>query len=274
LDAEHRISAAFGWAFRRKGQLLVGSGGLALAVTGVWASVSPDFVKFLISTNGRISLAFAAVWVGVGLLFQLSETSNLEHLRKDADQSKRILDAKQLEVDQRDDDISQLRADIKELFNGQLAVLASRLEFKKKHRITVFAHVGDRLVKRARFSGNPEFMDSKGRGEYPTDQGCIGMAVADGEFYMSFCDPRNETMYCKQMEEIGIPSPVARNFRMKSRSYGAFAIDDEEGRTVAVIAFECLDVNGLNMDSLRGNLESDKLRIRNFLLRTEKRGSG
>jgi hypothetical protein len=265
------LRKAFGAIYQRKGQLLVAVATILFAVASIFAATSSSFSTWLSTLWGRICLAITGILAVIGYVLQSLEAGNIESLQRQVKESQECIDRKTVEVDVRDDTIARFRADIRELFNGQLAVLASRLEFNKKHRITVFSADGDRLVRQARFSGNPQFMDSRGRDCYPIDQGCIGKAFAEGECVATFCDPKADLQaYAQEMHDhSGIPMEVSKQFCMKSRSYAAIAIDDEDERSIAVISFECLDVSGLNVEKVRGQLRSDKVRIKKFLVQSK-----
>lgn len=157
----------------------------------------------------------------------------------------------------------------RDLFEGQLAILANHLNYGDTERITVYKHEERWFVILGRYSKNP-YYQTVGRGFYPDHEGCIGYAWKHGEAFEDAM-PDAETNPAEYvnfaLERWRIRKTVVRQINMKSRSYAAFEICDSTGNTrIAVIVFESMRQDVLKPDVLRGLLEGPEgKRLSQFL---------
>lgn len=168
-----------------------------------------------------------------------------------------------LEIAKRDYDesIQQARLDYRERFEEELRTLARHtLEFGNTERISVYKHVGQAFVLLSRFSDDPDYTKPSKRGFYPDNEGCIGAAWHRGSMFIpELPDPEKEldSYYQVLKDPWNISRNTAKSFTMKSRSYGAYALNDLKGnRKIAIIVFESVRTNVLDDQKLRTALNT------------------
>lgn len=186
-----------------------------------------------------------------------------------------------------EDNLGNLSAQYQAMFTDLLSTLARRvLNYGMTERISVYRHDPEsksfRMV--TRYSENSRFTGPGWRLSYPDDEGVIGEAWTHG-----ICTPgplpnadENETVYCKETEQrFRIKKEVAKNFRMQSCCYAAFALSHPFGGgrgNVAVVVFESKELGKLGTERLTeevlgpegpGGLGPEGERIARFLVSTE-----
>lgn len=251
-----------------------------------------DFLPQAVAIVGSALAAFAAAWLGVeltgnegltrqwwqsspalvlwvGLLFNVGGSiwgarrghtlSNLQgsvqSLKEKLDESE---DEKRSAIDQAQQETFSMTQGFLEMLDAQLAILANQvLKLGDTERVSVYKYSESQFWLLCRYSKNPEFA-KRGRQAYPDDQGCIGEAWHYGESYVDdLPEPSSSHEYEERFRvQWHIPVEVTRNFRMKSRSYAALAIEDRSFRRVAVIVFESTRTNVLKLEGLKSVLDN------------------
>lgn len=177
----------------------------------------------------------------------------------------------QQHVSELEDIIEQSKNDYFQLFENHLGILANdKLRLSDTERISVYKYEEEAFVMLGRYSKNPEYC-KRGRGKYPADQGCIAEAWRKGEvFVTNLPDPNDEEeRYLNMMKDRWkIKKIIARNFKMKSRCYYGFAIENVEQQRIAIVIIESVNPKGFVKDEINRNLVNGEAReIGNFLER-------
>jgi hypothetical protein len=144
------------------------------------------------------------------------------------------------QVAELEDRVDQRTLDYYETFNRQLATLSDKLGLTDDERVSVYKHDGKAFIMLGRCAANPRFLKA-GRKVYPEDEGCISIAWEHGEAFLDgLPDPdANLDAYAEAQKKARIKKGTARMFKMRSRSYAAFAITDAaSGKRIAVVVFE------------------------------------
>jgi len=170
-----------------------------------------------------------------------------------------------------EDIIEQSKDDYFQLIENHLAILANdKLGLSDTERISVYKFEEGAFVMLGRYSKNPEYC-KRGRGQYPANEGIIAKAWQNGEaFVANLPDPcTEEERYLDEMKNTwGINKSTARNFKMKSRCYYGFAIENSEQQRIAVVIIESVNPEGLVKDEINRTLVNGEAKvIGNFLKR-------
>ena len=171
--------------------------------------------------------------------------------------------------------LGETQRDYFDLFQDELSILANDVfQFTDNERISVYKHDGKAFVMLGRYSKDPEYI-KRGRSVYPDNEGCIATAWRDGEAFVNgLPDPSSDLNgYVDALkDQWDVNKTTARNFKMKSRSYGAYAVEDLSGiRRIAVVVIESCCVDVLDDDRLKELLSSyEGRRIAHFLGRMQR----
>ena len=158
------------------------------------------------------------------------------------------------------------------IIENELSVLSEILNFTSSERISLYVHDGQNFVMIGRYSKNPDFA-KKGRGIQPENEGVMGMAWREGKAFVDDlpgCDGNDDFEYLRRTElDWRIDRSIARKFVMKSRTLGAYAIDDNSGKKVSVIIFESMNAQGFQLQELDDLMLNSKEKKRISLLLDE-----
>jgi len=144
------------------------------------------------------------------------------------------------------------------MFRQTLRVLSNECGLGHTERISFYIHDGKAFVLQGRYSDNPHY-NKTGRLIYPDDQGCIGRAYANGEWFVNDIpdyDASREAYLDRLQREYSIDKRTARAMRMKSRSLYGYGLENHRGHKVAVIVFESMCVDVLDSDTLRKTMRA------------------
>jgi hypothetical protein len=166
--------------------------------------------------------------------------------------------------------LKEVRKDYFDRFEEQLVILVNDiLELGDTERVTVYKHERDHFVMLGRYSQHPQYRQKR-RGIYPQNQGCIQRAWEGGDCFVDDLpdpDASLEVYLDAQRARYNIPKEEARKFRMKSRSYAAYAITESRGQDrIAVVVFESTRKQGLDRPRIVDVLNtSERKRISRFI---------
>lgn len=170
-------------------------------------------------------------------------------------------------IDEMEKAIRSVHPEFKQAWDTKLKTLADNFGFSHKERISVYKHESSQFVLYHRYSEDPEFR-KPGRPFYPENEGCIGRAYREGKCEKSDLpcpDTRERDYKIAQQKEFYIPEDISGNFKMKSRSYAAYALYDLNHRNkIAVIVFESLapqKFSALNIYDKISNEEGENLSV-------------
>lgn len=146
----------------------------------------------------------------------------------------------------------------------------NELGFTVKHRISIYYLDSDKknLVLLDRFAKNHE-LNLPGRPFFSRDQGVIGKAWAQGEYFEKQIPTFNKrnTNYYKYLEEnYGFSRDISSRLRMKSCTIGGFAIENAHGHHIGVIIFESQDQNDFEDEKLKELVKRENHRLVEFIL--------
>ena len=145
----------------------------------------------------------------------------------------------------------------------------NELSLSVKHRISIYYLDSDRenLVLLDRFAKNHDF-NQPGRPYFPKDQGVIGKAWAEGEFFekkIPVFNRKNTNYYQYLDTNYGFGRDISSRLRMKSCTIGGFAIEDAHGHHIGVVIFESQDQNDFNEEQLREIVKRENHRLVDFI---------
>lgn len=145
------------------------------------------------------------------------------------------------------------------IIKNELMLLSEILGFGSEERISLYTHQSQKFVMISRYSKNPEY-DKKGRGIQDENQGVIGRAWREGSAFVCDLPASNgsdDFEYLRITEmNWSIDRSVARKFSMKSRTLGAYSIENTQGIRAFVLVFESMDPLGFlpeDLDDLMRN---------------------
>lgn len=240
-----------------------------------------DYWTQILITTGSVGLALAGILPGLqgsswswlwskpyGYLFMISVLLTVGGGIASWQQAPGIQTLKE-KVAKQEDALVRAHNGYYELLEYELQILFEILQFTSNERISVYKHEGQTFTMLGRYSSNPVSCQT-GRGIYPDDQGCIGVAWRDGKAFVDDLPSPGQQKYFSRLEkEWNINKDVANNLRMKSQSYAAYAIQSyNNGRRIAVIVFESINPGTINDDELQKILKyGESRRIALFLER-------
>ncbi|MEA5452044.1 hypothetical protein VB780_25950 [Leptolyngbya sp. CCNP1308] len=212
---------------------------------GTWVWGSPYGIIFIVSALGSL--------FGQGV--QLLDSPGKRSL--------------QLEFERAVSSLAERRESDLVILKNELMLLSEMLEFGSEERISLYAHQNQKFVMISRYSKNPEY-DKRGRGIQNEDQGIIGKAWRDGQAFvydLPECNGNDDFEYLRVMEiNWGIDRSIARKFSMKSRTFGAYSIENTQGIRSFVLVFESMDPVGFLQEDLDNLMQDSKERRRISLL--------
>jgi hypothetical protein len=239
--------------------------GISLTIAGTLIGLRIDKTASLLEmsrTKWGVLFIISAIGFIIGNIFAALQTKRITQLEEK-------IETHHATISNLESDLDRMQLVYRDLFDGQLAMLANRFSFHDTERISVYKHDGKAFVMLGRYSKNPEYR-KPGRVMYPEGEGCIGFAWQNGEAFIDDlpdCGTQKNAYLDKVCGEWNIKRAVVRKMKMKSRSYAAYAIYDIKGFTrVAVIVFESMRVHVFNRDELRVILTTTEgKRISQFL---------
>lgn len=145
----------------------------------------------------------------------------------------------------------------------------NEMAFTVKHRISIYYLNGDKtnLVLLDRFAKNHEF-NLPGRPFFARNQGVIGKALAEGEYFekkIPIFNRKNTNYYQYLEDNYGFSRDISSRLRMKSCTIGGFAIEDAHGHHIGVIIFESQDQNDFDDSKLRELVKRENHRLVEFI---------
>jgi len=148
-----------------------------------------------------------------------------------------------------------------ELFNSYLMLLVKNLNFGHNERISVYKIYESNFILIGRSSNNPNLI-VPGRSHYPLNEGFIGKAWGEGEFYIhDLPDPnsRNGDTYYQRVNAIcNIPRDVIDGMKMLSRTFYIYRINGFDDQPKAIIVIESLSANAFAKEEVVEKLNSVK----------------
>lgn len=157
--------------------------------------------------------------------------------------------------------IRSVHPELKQAWDVKFKTLSDSLGLSHKERISLYRHENQKFILYHRFSDDPE-LRKPGRPFYPENEGCISRAYREGK-----CEEANlpcsltdmDGYKSAQLQKFQITSNVVDGFKMRSRSYAAYAIYDLNKRDkVAVIVFESLDPDRFSSTGIYDKIKGDE----------------
>ncbi|MEZ0251846.1 MAG: hypothetical protein ACAH20_12975 [Methylobacteriaceae bacterium] len=235
---------------------------IGLCITGISMFVLKDLYLQLWEPSILLKIGAAAAILGLSGLHVWATYANNTRSRK---------------VEQLTHENYELREIVKlselthqERCSKRLVTIGDILSFKNGDRISLYKYEEKKFIMLGRHSKRPE-LSQPGRAIYPADQGVIGKAWHSNDSYCfvdDLPDP-NESLdeYLQHnSERFDFPNEVCANMPMKSRTNGAFCIEDNANvKNVAVLVIESLEPSRFSFDELQ-NVVSKSQRDLGFLL--------
>jgi hypothetical protein len=177
----------------------------------------------------------------------------------------------QRRVAELEDIIEQSSQDYFKMFENHLSILINdKLKLRDTERVSVYKYEEDSFVMLGRYSKNPKYCE-KGRGKYPASEGCIAKAWRCGKAFVDDLpdpDDDNDAYLTALKNNWNINKATARGFKMKSRCYYGFAIENADHQRIAVVVVESVNASGLSKGELESAFSNGESKfIRNFLER-------
>lgn len=203
---------------------------------------------------GKVFYYFVVVFSIVFGLAGIQNAKNISDLEKDNEEKAgKIIDL--------ENSFSSVVKERSELFNSYLMLLVKNLNFGHNERISVYKIYENNFILIGRSSNNPNLV-APGRSNYPLNEGFIGKAWGEGEFYIhDLPDPslRNGNNYYQRVNSIcNIPRDVIQGMRMLSRTFYIYRISGFQGDPKAIIVIESLNANAFTKEEVVDKLESIK----------------
>ncbi len=150
---------------------------------------------------------------------------------------------------------------VRNLFDGYLYNLASRLEFGTQkencERISLYVHDGNKtFVPCGRFSANPAYRQPR-RTAYPDTEGCIAQGWQNGWHFDDKlpCPVNQKSNYVDYvLNEYRVPRNTTRAINMKSRLFAVMAVTNRS-ESVAVLVLESTDAKRFMETEVKSLLE-------------------
>lgn len=240
-------------------------------------------IKFLIwnPISGATLLLLLTIYGAIG------QAKDLKTLKDANDSQEDIINSLNLENDkliaEKANQEKRLRSEIEnnyllaeELINSFKRIahlwtcqIFNELSFTVKHRISIYYLDSEKknLVLLDRFAKTHEF-NQPGRPFFSRNQGVIGKAWADGEFFekkIPIFNRKNTNYYQYLEDNYGLSRDISSRLRMKSCTIGGFAIEDAHGHHIGVIIFESQDQNDFEDAKLRELVKRENHRLVEFI---------
>lgn len=217
------------------------AGSTLLAVVGVIQAIEDKTWEW----KSAVAISFCVGLLGsvVGQISQLVTAPGVASL--------------QIELNKTLGTLNQRRESDLKVIKNELLVLSKVLEFSPSERVSLYMHIDSTLIMIGRYSSNPVF-DAKGRGFHSQDEGIVGIAWRNGQ---AFVDNLPESVgdddfeYCRECElKYGFRRDTAHKLRMKSRTLGAYSIENSDGINTAIIVFESANAKAFTDATIRNVL--------------------
>ncbi|HCG9432410.1 TPA: hypothetical protein NJ811_004433 [Vibrio parahaemolyticus] len=235
---------------------------------GLWWSDALEGSKHLAENESEISywMSFPVIWVS-GISASFAAFGAIVGSRNEKNRQKEVgelqtkierLDEEKNQLGNKYEDAAQSLAEIRmeyqqtlfEMTHSYLGYLANDIfNLSNDERISLYVFDNDQFIIVGRYSKHPTYKELN-RLKLPCDEGCVSKAWFEGgEVFKTL--PSNHKDYVDEItKEFGIPRKRVKDFRMKSRTYYARAIENNRKR-VGVIVFESTKQNNLVQDTLR-----------------------
>jgi hypothetical protein len=224
---------------------------IGLAAMGVWLGFQPHHWHLVVAVLG---------FVGFGVVYAFGEWRSYSRRGLLTRATSRVTEL-EYALEQADDRLFSL-------FREQLRILAAKLAFTDRERISAFRYDEDaesfRLV--GRFAKDPTF-NTPGRQAYPSAQGCLAKAWRTGEAIADLPDRRVDepAYFAKLLDDWDIPREVAERFTMTCRTMVAFALEDDRGDHLAILVFESERPNAFDLQKVRLEMRTERRRLSIFI---------
>jgi hypothetical protein len=242
----------FRWCIHRWEHFLTIFGGAGVTLVELLPQVYPSGMAL----HGTLTRAAAAFWISIlsvvaGQIIALKKSNEIDTLKAR---------------------LAEYEKDYPQSIEEQLKALATVLKLGANERISLYKFdEDDTFARLGRYSINTEY-NKAGRVSYPAKEGAINKAwYGDGFYFVdNLPDPNTdlETYLQRLKEEFGINKNVARDFKMKSRCYAAYAINNtKRDKRIAIIVIESINADGLGRDRLKAVLDTESPRIARIMER-------
>jgi len=203
---------------------------------------------------GKVLYYFVVIFSIIFGLAGIQNAKNISDLEIDnTDKAGKIIDL--------ENSFSSVVKERNELFNSYLMLLVKNLNFAHNERISVYKIYENNFILIGRSSNNPNLV-LHGRSNYPLNEGFIGKAWAEGEFYIhDLPDPnlRNGDTYYQRVNAIcNIPRNVIQGMTMLSRTFYIYRINGFEGHPKAIIVIESQNPNAFTKEEVIEKLNGVK----------------
>lgn len=201
---------------------------------------------------GQILYILFVIIAIICALFSYEDSKTVKSLEKDNEkQASKIID---LETG-----LTEAVKEMQELFNYYLLILVKNLDFTHTERISVYKVFDDSFVLIGRSSHNPN-LRLAGRSNYPLNEGFIGKAWAEGEYFINDLPDQTQrngdTYYNKVNGICAIPRDVINNMSMLSRTFYINRINGYDALPKAIIVIESLEANAFTKEEVNDKLNS------------------
>jgi len=241
-------------------------GNLALTVLG--AIVFVPALGITISNGILILVGFALIsFIGNVLVWSSSNKKDKELEKNAAD-----LYSLKCELAEKKKELDGYKIMSYDIVNNYLANLANDIfKLTDSDRISLFKVDSDRFIRIGRYSKNPDYK-TKGRSDYPIDEGTIAQAWQKGEFFLDdIPDPNKKPRSWMRVQKkvLHVSPGVAQNLCMKCRCTYALAIEDPNRKNrIAVLSIESVKPKAINPDNIKRILDgSEYARLSELIFR-------
>jgi hypothetical protein len=203
---------------------------------------------------GKIIYLVVVVGTIIFGVFSIQNAHSVTVLEKDnEEQAGKIIDL--------ENGLTDAIKEMHELFNSYLMLLVKNLNFTHSERISVYKIFDNSFVLIGRSSNNPN-LKARGRSNYPLQDGFIGKAWAEGEYYVNDLpdiNARNGDTYYQRVNSIcPIPREVIRGMNMLSRTFYIYRINGYDSQPKAIIVIESLNHNAFTKEEVVDKLNGVK----------------
>lgn len=235
---------------------------------GLWWNDALAGSKQLLENENVISywLSFPVIWIG-GFSAFFAAFGAIVGSRNEKNRQKEVgelqteiaqLEEKKSELGNKYEDAAQSLAEIRmeyqetlfEMTHSYLGYLSNDIfNLSDDERISLYVFDNEQFIIVGRYSKHPTYKELN-RLKLPCNEGCVSKAWFEGgEVFKTFSGNHKEYVD-ESTKEFDIPRKRVKDFRMKSRTYYARAIENSRKR-VGVIVFESTKQNNLVQDTLR-----------------------
>lgn len=186
----------------------------------------------LIIVQGAFFFAIEQVWRELQNDKIMAEKERNKACAEARDAEARILDLEESIEDAKKNSI--------DLFRGHLKTIFYEHNLGSDDRLSIYYKSGDRFVIISRYAKAKQY-DGCGRTSYPANEGVISASWNSGKdiYFDDAPAPSNFKAYHSHVCKYGrISRDECLQLTMKSRTYGAFLIDDARGEPLCVVVAE------------------------------------